>query len=224
MGPGRWVRYRVFLLLWALGGIFFFPRQEIRRGGSLYFTPPTMLRYFTFGYEEWVADWLWLRFLQDADFCSHKKGVPVYDGRRKSCDLGWSYHMVDGVTELAPRFLSAYKVSSVLMSVFTGDLAGAKRILLKGIRQFPHDGELHFYALYFYSVEEPDPSRAAYHALQAAENGGPGWLYSISDRTVDTHTLVKKSILEPLLHYDLSLDQRESVLKRLKNQAPGQKK
>ena len=214
------IRAKIILLWVAFSGIFFLGGSYQTRHHLLYFTPPNIIRHFALGYHEWIADLLWIRFLQTADFCSTAQGTPIYRGDSKQCHLGWSYHLADAITELAPRFKSVYKVSSVLMSILTGDQDGAERILRKGLAQFPNDWQMNFYATYFYSVEVLQPLRAVYYAHRAAENGGPGWLqyYTFTDSKKPASSLViKKTILQQLLEKNLAPKQKNKLLQHWKN-------
>ena len=214
------IRIKITLLWFALSGIFLLGGFYQTEHRPLYFTPPNIIRHFALGYHEWIADLLWIRFLQDSDFCSMAQGVPVYNGNFKQCDLGWSYRLADAITELAPRFKSVYKVSSVLMSIFVGDQKGAERILRKGLAEFPKDWQMNFYATYFYSVEVPQPHRAVYYAHRAANNGGPSWLqhYTFTNHQQPGSSLfIKKTILQQLLERNPIPRQKDKLLWHLRN-------
>src|SRR5688572_4310999 len=61
---------------------------------SAYLTPPE-LKHFTFGYNEAIADSLWIRAIQDFDFCNQKINEQDCVGQ------SWLYHMLDQITELS---------------------------------------------------------------------------------------------------------------------------
>ena len=146
-----------------------------------YFAPPEVIRYFTFGYNDIYADLLWVRYIQNADFCNFQKGIPVYDGETKfQCHKGWAYHMAHAITELSPRFKKPYIISGVMMGVLMGDKEGARLILDKAVKQFPKDWDVLFHAGNHYLIELDEPEQAAEYLLEAAKNGGPMWLYSLS--------------------------------------------
>lgn len=167
----------LFIFLLVLGIIFLgeIKKQQLR---PLYFSPPNTLVYFSLGYKDFMANLMWIRLIQDADFCSFKKGIPVYTGSKKYCKKGWSYNMAEAITQLAPRFKIVYSFSNIMLSVFAGDKIGAESILLKGLKYFPNDWYLNFLATYFYSIEIKNTKLAAYYANQSAKNGGPSWLYN----------------------------------------------
>ena len=169
-------------LVFSLLGIFFFGESRftsIRK--PYYFSPPEVIKYFTFGYNDVYADLLWVRYIQNADFCSYDKGIPVYDGKTKfNCNKGWAFHMANAVTELAPRFKRPYITSSVMMGIIMGDKEGARLILDKAVKQFTKDWDVFFHTGHHYLLELNQPSIAAELLLTAARLGGPYWLYSLS--------------------------------------------
>ena len=171
----------VFFAL-SLLGIYFFGEEKIQSVRKpYYFAPPDVIRYFSFGYNDIYADLLWIRYLQDADFCTFQKGIPIYDGKTKySCNKGWAYHMAHAITELAPRFKKPYVVSGVILGVLMGDKEGARLILDKAVRYFPNDWDILFHAGNHYLIELEEAEQAADYLLRAAKLGGPVWLYSLS--------------------------------------------
>ena len=169
-------------LVFSLCGIFLFGenRAESYRK-PYYFSPPEVIKYFTFGYDDIYADLLWVRYIQNSDFCSFEKGIPVYDGKTKyNCHKGWAYHMANAITELAPRFKRPYITSSVMMGIIMGDKEGARLILDKAVKSFPNEWDVFFHAGHHYLLELNQPSVAADLLLNAAKKGGPYWLYSLS--------------------------------------------
>jgi hypothetical protein len=89
---------------------------------SLY--PPTEIRHFTLGYSEIVADLLWLRTIQDFDYCENRPAGALPSGAYK-CNRGWVFHMIDSVTELAPNFRTPYTTGALVLSVIVNDVSGA---------------------------------------------------------------------------------------------------
>ena len=172
------------------------PRSHRGLPRGLYFSPPAVLQHFALGWRDFLADVFWLRFLQSADFCSFEKGLPIYTGDKKNCERGWSYSMVSLLSDLAPRFKSPYTFSVVILSVFMGDKEGAKNILQKGLRYFPNDWKINFYAVYFYAIEMKEPEKAVLYARRSAENGGPSWLYDFSPENQPLTERLKKNILD----------------------------
>ncbi|MBE8221942.1 MAG: hypothetical protein HAW60_04345 [Bdellovibrionales bacterium] len=160
--------------------------------------PPAYMSLFSFGYADYYADILWLRLIQDIDFC--EKG-------KNKCSQGWAYKMLDTITELSPKFRSAHSSGALTLSVLVNDIAGATKIFHKAIKQFPDDWEVLYRAAYHFLLEEKDNVIAAKLLQRSAKNGGPNWLYSLASR------LHKKE--GSLLLGIISL---ESYLKSLKKQ------
>ena len=209
---------KLLIVLGSLFGIIFFGGIKEQKKKPLYFAPPNVIQHFSLGYRDFLANLLWLRFIQDADFCSFKKGKSVYKGDIKHCELGWSYRMVDAISELAPRFKTPYTLSSILLSVFTGDKKGAENILLKGLKYFPNDWKINFYAAYHYAVDVKKPELAARYAYQSAKNGGPYWMYSLAAKQYAEkgHLLLGETILKNLLNRDITDQQKVHVRKHMK--------
>ena len=156
----------------------------------LFITPPDYLHHFSLGFNDFLANILWVRFVQNSDFCSFDKGLPEYKGTIMKCKQSWAHYMIDTITNLAPRFKSAYLISIPIISIFIGDKEGAERILLKSLNQFPDSWRLNFFAVYHYTRENPDPKKTAKHAYVAAKNGGPRWLYrlAVKENTKQSNT------------------------------------
>ena len=207
-------------LLFAFSGTLVFSKLSptFQEKPPLYFTPPAeLLPHIVLGYKDFVAHWLWLRLIQSADFCSFEKGRPLYMGYLKTCELGWSYRITDAITTLAPRFKKPYTFSVVMLSIFAGDTKGAERILLKGLKHFPQDGQLNFYASYFYSFEKKDLKKSAFYAHLSAKNGGPKWLYNLPPKegsNSPARSRLKKTVLKNLLKSGNLTHQQKARLKQ----------
>lgn len=210
----------VFLSFFSFLGLLFFtePLSYSRNIKPVYFAPPSIIKYFSFGFSDFYADLLWIRVIQDIDFCSTEKGLPVYDGEYKyQCQMGWSYKMVDALTELSPRFLKAYRVSGSIMSVIMRDKQGARKIYDKGLKVFPKDWRLNYAASYHYLLEIKDKKKAADLMITAADNGAPSWLYALAARQhseLGEYFFAKKILTDFLKQYPEG-QFREHIKKRL---------
>ena len=179
-------QFLIGLSLFFVSSLVFFQHSKMKKPekNPIYFAPPELIKYFSFGFSDLYADILWLRLIQDIDFCSSEKGIPVYDGKTKyQCEKGWSFKMTSAITELAPRFLSPYEVSGSIMSIIVGDKQGAKKIYDKAVKNFPHHWKIHFSAGYHYLMELKEEERAAELLMRAADLGGPHWLYALAAKT-----------------------------------------
>ena len=207
------------IVLWALPLAFFQSSFENYRGPPFYFAPPNQIKHFSLGFQEVLADILWMRLLQNIDFCSSQKGHPVYDGIKKyQCDKGWSYKMTDGITELAPKFLAPYEIAGSIMSVIMRDKQGAKKIYDKALKNFPNNWRLHFSASYHYLVELEDVDQAIPLLIKTAQLGGPFWLYYLAAKShqKEGRLLMAQEILKSALKKPLPLEYKKVLKKRLK--------
>ncbi|RYZ79021.1 MAG: hypothetical protein EOP06_27955, partial [Proteobacteria bacterium] len=109
--------------------------------------PPSQMKFFTFGYQEVVADSIWLRVIQDFDTCGkmiNENVTPIEKDpvrnnvvqRVGKCERSWAFQMIDSVTELAPKFRMAYATGAVVLSVAVDDVEGAARIFDKAVLNF----------------------------------------------------------------------------------------
>ncbi len=144
-----------------------------------FLVPPTDLQFFTLGYSEVVGDALWIRVIQDFDYCETKSAEKK---SLKRCDKGWVYQMVNSITELAPRFREAYLYGGLMLSVIVDDKRGATEIFDKGVTRFPDDWIMLYRAAYHSLSEENDERKAARQLVLAGQKGAPQWVFSLSAR------------------------------------------
>lgn len=185
--------------------VFYPPDFKNPSRKPFYFAPPAIIKHFSLGFSELYADILWMRLIQDIDFCDSEKGIPRYDGKKKySCNEGWSYKMTEAITELAPRFLKPYEMSASIMGIIMGDTSGAKKIYDKGLKNFPDNWKMHFSAGYHYLQELGEEEKAAKLLIRAADLGGPQWLYGLAAKTYSEmgRLLLSREILKEALKKD----------------------
>ena len=205
-------------VLFYAGTLFLNKKYLVSSNHPVYFAPPTFIRHFSFGFPDLYADFLWIRLIQNVDFCNAQQGIPRYDGKASyQCEKGWSYKMTDTLTELAPRFLAPYLISGSIMSVIMRDKEGAKKIYDKGLERFPDNWKLFFNAGYHYLLEIKDREKGAELFFKAAENGGPLWLYDLSAKQYEESgkLLVARQILRELLQLSRVESVRRHIQKRL---------
>lgn len=138
--------------------------------------PPHDIQYFTFGHKEILADALWLRAIQDFDYC--EKLVNQRDCRSGS----WLYQMLDVITDLSPQFHMAYSAGSMALTVIISDLTGASKFFDKAVRNFPSDWLINYKAAYHAIYEEKDPGKGARLIEKSAQNGAPSWVHALAGR------------------------------------------
>jgi hypothetical protein len=164
-----------------LAGSFFFlvlicfhdlPYQQAPKN---YLAPPE-LKHFTFGYNEPIADFMWIRAIQDFDFCSEK--INESDCKAQS----WLYQMLHQITELSPNFRMPYATGGIALTVLINDYEGASKLFDKAVVAFPRDWQILSRAAYHAIYEEKNDLKAAKLLTLAADNGGPSWYYSLAGR------------------------------------------
>lgn len=201
-----------------------------------YLRPPDSIKYFTFGYADMMASVLWIRVLQNFDYCEGGKyketdyvsplegaknriqGVLLRKIKAAKCEKGWVYSMLDAMTEVQPRFKTAYDVGAPFLSVAVDDREGARLIFEKGLKLYPKDWRLSFAAGYHYLWEMQDPNRSAQLLIQSLDNGGPAYLASLA---AGLYTEVGQAeyayqILTDALKKDPPKELRERINGRLK--------
>jgi hypothetical protein len=176
-----------FCATWVLPGI---ERKDEQRFLA---PPPEHMELFHFGFADSMADSLWLRWIQDNDYCQTYKGagpaspIPEQTGdfanpRHRYCDNSWSFKMLDSVTKIAPRFRMPYAVGALLLSVMVEDYEGAKVIFDRAVETFPNDWDILYMASYHYLFDRHELPKAAELLERAAKAGGPGWLPLLASR------------------------------------------
>jgi tetratricopeptide (TPR) repeat protein len=185
------------IFLFLVGSVLFQKNITVPKIPPIYLRPPETIKYFTFGYADAFASVLWMRVLQNFDYCEGGKYqgsdyVPPVQGAKSNiqgvllrkikpsrCHKGWVYSMLDTMTELQPRFKIAYDIGAPFLSVAVDDREGARLIFEKGIKLYPKEWMLTYAAGYHYLWEMQDPDRSAELLLQSLKNGGPTYLASL---------------------------------------------
>lgn len=148
--------------------------------------PPPNVERFSFGYNETMADLLWLRVIQDLHVCENAKNGIAHQAGEKHvgwlCERGWVYKMINAITELSPKWRMPYVVGATMLSIVVDDRLGATDIFNKGVARYPDDVNLLYRASYHFIWEEKQPKIAADLLTRAARNGGPKWFYSLAGK------------------------------------------
>ncbi len=170
--------------------------------------PPPKLEFFSFGYQMTIADNLWIRSIQDFDYCESKIA------ENQCQNNSWLAEMLDAVTTLAPDYRIAYLNGGLALTIIISDYAGASRIFDKGVIMFPFDHRLLFRAAYHAMIEEKKPEKAASLLTRAAKAGGEAWYYSLATRL---YTEAGKKDLALGLYKELEgTDVEPGTLKRIR--------
>lgn len=178
-----------------------FHRTTTFKPKAAFLVPPAELPHFTFGYNENVADSLWLRLIQDIDHCDADDISG--EARKEPCtvDRGWVFHMLDAITTVAPRFRAPYAFGATVLSVLIGDKKGAAIIFDRGLEQYPGDWTFAYKAGYHALIELNDRGKAAELLLRAGKNGAPQWVIALAARlyTEEGRKALATSILKGFL-------------------------
>ena len=185
--------------------VVFLNENENTEKQLLLIPPPKNIRMMTFGYHENFADSFWLRWIQNPEECGKEK-IPRADfeenyagymgvnkgkqelnlgfnrNKRKVCAKGWSFLMLDAVTNLAPHFRFAYLMGTTMLSVLVEDHEGAALLYEKALKNFPYDWKLYYRAAHLYLFELDDIEKAAKYLRKAGNYGAPQWVYSLSSK------------------------------------------
>lgn len=137
-------------------------------------SPPIGVEHFTFGHRDVTADFLWIRAIQDFDYCDQQIAKNICVGK------GWLYRMLNAITELSPKFRMPYATGAVALSVMVSDIEGAARIFDRGVAEFPDDWAILYRAAYHYLYEVHDKKKAADLFVRAGRNGAPPWVFSLA--------------------------------------------
>ena len=148
-------------------------RPPSARADELAYLPNGMyLRVLALGYDQLVADLLWLKVVQH-----YGDGAETTDGFR------WAYHAVDVLTDIDPTFAFAYQATGVMLTVWGHLPEESAAILTKGVRNNPGVWELPFFLAYDHYYELHQPKLAAeYLRMAAALPNAPEYLPGLAAR------------------------------------------
>lgn len=175
-----------------------------------YLPPPVAIKYLSVGMSYQIADSLWLRALQDFDYCEKKINEVECKGK------SWLFQTLNLATEIDPVFEpSMYRSAGLALTIIISDYAGASVIFDKGVRQHPKEWGIAYAAAYHALYEEKNKAKAARLYEKAAQNGAPSWVYSLAGRLAADggEEEYSKKILEQMI----ASNQDEIIIKRLKD-------
>lgn len=198
--------FALALLLWAS---HFEKTQNITTSTQRsLIAPPMYVEHLVFGYSEVVADLMWIRAVQDFDYCERSENN-VCVGRT------WLYAMLDAITNLSPHFRIPYAAGGLALTVIISDIDGATKIFDKGVKAFPKDWPILYRAAYHYLYEVKDKKRAAELLIQAGHNGAPSWVFSLAGRLYTDAGA--KDLAKALLQQMIEEGQDPKIIKRLQD-------
>lgn len=171
--------------------------------------PPEYMDKFSFGFNEAIADSLWIRTIQDFDYCESQTGKNI------CVNNSWLYHMLDTITNLSPHFRIAYAAGGLALTIIITDVDGATKIFEKGVKNFPKDWPIIYRAAYHYIYEVHNKERAAELLIQAGKNGAPPWVYSLAGRMYSDNGQIE--LAEKLLEEMINENHDSVIVQRLKD-------
>lgn len=119
---------------------------------------PSTLPYFSFGFQESIADYLWIQVVLNFEYC--EQTYPINE-HLQGCRTGWLFRTLDLITDLSPRFRIPYAAGGLALSVVISDIQGASRLYDKAVKAFPDDWSILYRAAYHALYEENDKLKAA---------------------------------------------------------------
>ena len=228
----------LFLICALLYGAHFFKQniqvqtQQIKQQ-SVFIPPPQALKFYNFGFEDIISDVLWVRWIQNMETCGKdsvnrssilNKNLTLdaeYSKYHRDlvCDQGWSFKMLDMITDLSPKFRVPYSLGGPTLSVLAEDHIGAKKIFDKAAIQFPKDWSILYRAAYHYIFEINDLKTGSQLLKQAADNGAPDWVYSYSAKISSQAGQYDFgiSVLKQYLEKATTEEQKKSILEKIQN-------
>ncbi len=206
-----------------------FNRHDPKESQKFHVYPVPETQNLNLGHKNSMADSFWLKFVQNDDFCesddkekavNHGQGLDEildYKMKPSRCHLGWTYQILNFITDLSPKFREAYLYGGTALAIGVDDRQGAKIIFEKALKQFPNDWVINYRASYVYLFELQQPGRAAELLMNAYKNGGPEFLAFLAARlfTKEGKATIGKAILEEFIKENPNSGAFEHAQKRL---------
>lgn len=190
----------LFSQIYASKGLLEKPRDLL--------SPPPGIEHFTFGHRDVTADFLWVRAIQDFDYCEQSIAKGLCVGK------GWLYRMVNTITNLSPKFRMPYATGAIALSVMVSDISGAAHIFDKGIENFPNDWPILYRAAYHNLYEVKDKKKAADLFIRAGRNGAPSWVFSLAGGLYNESN--ERKLAEAILQEMIELEVDVKIVGRLR--------
>jgi tetratricopeptide (TPR) repeat protein len=144
----------------------------MRAEGLSYLPKGQYLKVAVLGYRQIVADFIWLKVL-------------YYFGMRNQTNEGfrWTYHAVDVLTDLDPKFTFAYQAAGTVLAVWAKQVHESIALLVKGMHYNPEAWILPFIIGYDYYFELHDRATASrYFQIAAMLPGSPRYLPELATK------------------------------------------
>ena len=203
-----------FITLFATTFVF---KKPIPKTDSLLSAPAKEIKYFSLGFKNNIASALWLRVLENSDYCEQKINQTDCIGK------SWLFQNLDLATELDPIFeAQMYRAGALALTIIISDYPGASIIFDKGVFHHPTDWPLLYAAAYHALFEEKNKTKAAAIYFKAAQNGAPDWVQAMSGRLAIEGG--DASYAEQILQTMIDTNQDEKLISRLREKLLSLKK
>jgi len=167
----------LFFLLLLYIGIFFVQRgldskNLVGKREFLFIPKANVMKHFTFGFDNFIADVYWLRCIQYAAERKYTKN-----------GLEWMYRSIDLITELDPRFKTAYLFGGIVLAFDRRFMDESIAVLEKGMKNLPDEWNFPFYIGFNYFFYLREFEKAAEYLMKASRlPGAPKYLPLLATR------------------------------------------
>jgi hypothetical protein len=206
------VRYLFFLIL-AIHVFLVLNAPPFNRHEEPYIPPPKAAVHLTSGFNVQFADSLWLRAVQDFDYCSRKISENECVGK------SWLFSVLDLASTMDPKLEpSMYQTGGLALTVIISDYQGATAFFDRGVRIYPTNWQLNYAAAYHALFEEKDKIKASRLYMRAAENGAPWWVPQLAARLAEEggDSIFAEKILEDMIAQNAETTVVERLKEKLK--------
>lgn len=192
----RKIELLVIAALFFLIGHYYSEPNLVKR--TDYVVPPVELQNLTAGFSNQLADFFWLRTVQDMDYCEELINKTECIGR------SWLFNMINLIVELDQKFKEVYYYGGLALTVLVSDYPGASIIFDKGVNVFNKEWTLLYAAGYHALIEEKNKLKASKLYLAAVDNGAPSWVRLTAGRLASEGGDEKtaKEILQQLIEME----------------------
>lgn len=192
---------------WLSSHVFF--SQSYQKQNEPYLPPPKIIEHLTFGFKIQMADFLWLRAVQDFDHCSKQITEQQCEGK------SWLFSVLDVASTLDPRLEPVmYQTGGLALSVIITDIEGASQFFNRGVRIYPDNWQIVYTAAYHALYEEKNKMKASRLYLQAFKNGAPPWTQVLAGRLASDEGDL--DFAEQILQDMIAQNKDEKLINRLK--------
>lgn len=197
----------LIMTTWLSSHVFFSKGYD--RFDEPYIPPPKAIQYLTAGFKVQVADSLWMRAVQDFDYCNKRISENVCEGN------SWLFSVLDLSSTLDPKLEPVmYQTGGLALSILVGDVEGGAKIFQRGIRVHPGNWEIIYAAAYHALYEEKNKFKASKLYLRASEIGAPGWTQVLAARLASDEG--ESEFADKILENMIAQNKDEKLIKRLK--------